>query len=77
MRATEERLAGVSCVQGNVPLSLMHPGSRSDAAVCCRDLIESVGPGGGFILHVGAAIDEAKDENVRAAIETAKEHGAY
>ena len=52
-------------------------GSRSDVAAYCRDLIEAVGPGGGFILDVGAAVDEAKDENVRAVIETAKEYGAY
>jgi hypothetical protein len=77
MRAAKERLAGVCCVQGNVPLSLMHLGSRSDVAAYCRDLIEAVGPGGGFILDVGAAIDEAKDENVRAVIETAKAYGAY
>ena len=30
----------------------------------CRDLIEAVGSGGGFILDVGATVDDAKDENM-------------
>jgi hypothetical protein len=38
----------------------------------CRDLIETIGPGGGFILNVGAVLDDAKEGNVEAMIHAAK-----
>lgn len=77
MRLAKEALEGVCCVQGNVPLSLMHLGSTEEVTAYCRNLIDSVGPGGGFILDVGAAMDEVKDENVHAVVEAAKRYGAY
>ncbi len=75
MRRAKEILGGVACIQGNVPLPLMQLGSTDEVRTYCRDLIQAVGPGGGFILDVGAVVDEAKEENMLAMIQTAKESG--
>jgi hypothetical protein len=32
----------------------------------CRELIEACAPGGGFILEVGAAVDQARVDNMLA-----------
>jgi hypothetical protein len=74
MRRAKEILGGVACIQGNVPLPLLQLGTADEVKAYCRDLIEAAGPGGGFILDVGAVVDEAKDENMKAMIETAKEY---
>jgi hypothetical protein len=73
MRRAKEILGGVACIQGNVPLPLLQLGTTAEVRAYCRDLIQAVGPGGGFILDVGAVVDEAKQENMRAMIQAAKE----
>ena len=60
--------------QGNVPLSLLQLGAAGEVTAYCRDLLRTVSPGGGFILDVGAVVDEAKDENMLAMIQAAKEY---
>jgi hypothetical protein len=77
MRRAKEVLGGVACIQGNVPLSLLQLSSAGEVTSYCRGLIETVAPGGGFILDMGAGADEGEDENLRAMIEAAKRYGAY
>ncbi len=43
----------------------------------CRQLIEVVGKGGGFILTGGAHIDKGSPANLKAMMEAAKEYGVY
>ena len=73
MREAKRILGGKACIKGNVPLSLVNLGTPTEVTAYCRDLIEAVGPGGGFILDVGAVADEAKEENVKAMIQAAKD----
>ena len=73
MRKAKEILGGVACIQGNVPLTLLQLGTAEEVTAYCRDLIEAVGPGGGFILDVGAVVDDAIDGNGEAMIRAAKE----
>jgi uroporphyrinogen-III decarboxylase len=73
MRRAKAILGGTACIQGNVPLPLLQLGTPEEVTAYCRDLIEAVGPGGGFILDVGAVVDEARDENMKAMIQAAKD----
>ena len=73
MRKAKEILGGVACIQGNVPLALLQLGTAAEVKAYSRDLIENIGPGGGFILDVGAVVDDAKPGNVEAMIQAAKE----
>jgi uroporphyrinogen-III decarboxylase len=77
MRRAKAAMGGIACIEGNVPPSLLNLGTPDEVTAYCRDLIDGVAPGGGFILNGGAVIDEAKEENMRAMIQAAKEYGVY
>jgi uroporphyrinogen-III decarboxylase len=73
----KETLGQNACLIGNVPSSMLNLGTPEDVREYAKKLIDTVGQGGGFILSNGAFFDEAKAENVKAMVETAKEYGAY
>ncbi len=77
MARAKETVGTVACIQGNVPLSLLHAGTAEEVAEHTRKLIDVAGKDGGFILDVGAVADEGKDENLLTMIKTAKEYGIY
>jgi hypothetical protein len=69
----KELLRGRMCIMGDVPPSLLSLGSAEDVARHCRHLIDVVGADNGFILSSGCSVPlDAKPENVRVLIETAK-----
>jgi len=77
MAKAKETIGRVACMQGNVPLSLLHAGTPEQVADYTRLLIDTVGPGGGYILDVGAVADSGRGENLHAMIDTAREYGVY
>jgi hypothetical protein len=77
MARAKETIGTVTCIQGNMPLSLLHAGTAEQVAEQTRKLIDVAGKDGGFILDVGAVADEGKDENLMTMINTAKEYGKY
>jgi uroporphyrinogen-III decarboxylase len=71
----KEILGDVVCLRGNVPASLLITGSTDEVDAYCRNLIEKVGKGGGFILDGAASIpDESKVENVVAMFESVRKY---
>jgi Uroporphyrinogen decarboxylase (URO-D) len=77
MARAKETIGTVACIQGNMPLSLLHAGSAEQVAEYTRKLIDVAGSGGGFVLDIGAVADEGKDDNLKVMVETAKEYGVY
>jgi hypothetical protein len=77
MARAKETIGKVACIEGNMPLSLLHAGTAQQVAEQTRKLIDSAGPGGGFILDIGAVADDGKEENLEIMIKTAKEYGVY
>jgi hypothetical protein len=77
MARAKETIGTIACIQGNVPLSLFHAGTRDDIESYTRKLIDTAGRGGGYILDSGASIDNGAPENLQAMIDTAKEYGVY
>jgi len=73
MRRAKKILSGTACIQGNVPNTMLQLGTAQEVRAYCKDLIQAVAPGGGFILDVGAVVDEAKEENMLAMLQAAKE----
>ncbi len=65
------------CLIGNVPGSMFHSGSPSDIEQYCRNLIDKVGPGGGFMMASGTVLDEVRPEMVKAMIDTTMKYGQY
>jgi hypothetical protein len=77
MRRAKATIGTVACIQGNVPLSLLHAGTPGEVAAYTRNLIETAGEGGGYILDFGAGPDDGSVENLKAMIDTAREYGIY
>ena len=46
----KEVLRGKACIAGNVPIALLTVGTPDDVRAYCKDLIDTVGRDGGFIL---------------------------
>jgi uroporphyrinogen decarboxylase len=63
---------------GNVSNELLQNGTPAQVAARTRELIRTMGPGGGYCLSSGNSVpDWATLQNFKAMIETVKEHGAY
>jgi uroporphyrinogen-III decarboxylase len=77
MKRAKETVGTIACLQGNMPLSLVHAGTPQEVASYTRDLIETAGEGGGYILDFGAGPDDGLEENLRVMIDTAKQYGMY
>ncbi len=77
MARAKETIGRVACIEGNVPLSLLHAGTPEEVTAYTRRLIDTAGVGGGYILDIGAVADAGRDENLHAMIKTAKEYGVY
>ncbi len=74
---TKEILGNHMCIQGNVPPSLLQTGTPQDVRDYCKNLIDVVGKGGGFIMSPRSSIDEVKPENLKAMIDFTREYGVY
>jgi hypothetical protein len=72
MKRASEVLKGKAAIMGNVPASLTATGTPEEMTAYCKDVIETCGPAGNFILSNGCQVDEAKDENLMAMIEATK-----
>jgi uroporphyrinogen-III decarboxylase len=70
-------LKGHLCIKGNVPASILQTGSIPDVQEYCKQLIDVVGKGGGYIMCNRSALDEAKMENLKAMIDFTHEYGIY
>jgi uroporphyrinogen-III decarboxylase len=77
MKEVKKRFAGWACFGGNVPVSLLKAATPEIVTDCVKELIDTVGQDGGYILSTGAVLDDAKPENLHAMIETGKEYGKY
>ena len=77
MANAKKTVGKVSCIAGNVPISIAYTKDEKEMKEYCRKLIETCAPGGGYILTGGATFDKAKPENMRAMMAAAKEYGKY
>jgi uroporphyrinogen-III decarboxylase len=78
MAQAKKKIGDKCCISGNVPASLMVTGTPKDVKECCRRLLETCAPGGGYILAGGAHATETKNpDNFRAFMEAAVQYGTY
>ncbi len=70
-------LKGHLCIEGNVPSTLLQVGSVQDVKDYCKNLIDTVGKGGGYILSPRSSTETANPANLKAMIEFTKEYGKY
>lgn len=77
MKEVKKRFTGWACFGGNVPVSLLKAATPQVVADSVKELIDSVGQDGGYILSTGAVLDDARAENLHAFIDTGKQYGKY
>ena len=65
------------CIEGNVPSSLLQMGTVQQVKDYCKNLIDTIGDGGGYILSPRSSTDEVNPENLKTMIEFTKEYGVY
>jgi hypothetical protein len=77
MANAKKTVGKVSCIAGNVPVSIAYTGTAREMTDYCHRLIDTCAPDGGFILSGGSTFDMAKPENLHAMMNAVKEYGAY
>jgi len=65
------------CIGGNVPSGLILTGTPEQVKAYCKNLIDVVGKGGGYIMALGTSMDEGKPDTLHAMIDFTKEYGVY
>ncbi len=73
----KEILKGHTCIEGNVPSSLLQVGSIQDVKDYCKKLIDIIGKDGGYILSPRSSTDKVNPVNLKTMIEFTKEYGVY
>ncbi len=64
-------------IAGNVPAGLIVTGTPDGVKAYCKNLIDTVGKGGGYMMSWGTALDEGKADTMHAMIDFTKEYGVY
>lgn len=77
MREVKKRFNGWACFGGNLPVSLLKAATPQVVSDNVKELLDTVGQDGGYILSTGAVLDDARAENLHAMIKTGKEYGKY
>ncbi len=77
MGRAKQILGGKICIAGNMPVSVLQVGTPDDVKKVTKELIDTVGKDGGYIMAPASALDEVNPENMRAWIEFTKEYGKY
>ena len=73
MKAAKEIIGSTQCIMGNIPASLLITGTPGEVKKYCRELIETAGKGGGYILAPGSVGVGANLDNLNAVIESVRE----
>jgi hypothetical protein len=77
MARAKKVLGDSACIGGNVRAAQLYTHTVADIKDYCRWLIETCGPGGGYILSLGSGIDRCDPAKLQAIIDAAKEYGVY
>ncbi len=77
MKRAKEKLAGIACISGNLPMALLEFGKKEAVINSTRQLLEDCAPGGGYVFDFDGSLENAKDENVDAMFETLEKYGKY
>ena len=73
----KEAVGGKIGIGGNVPAGLILTGTPEGVKEYCKNLIDTVGQGGGYMMSWGPAMDEGKADTMHAMIDFTKEYGVY
>ena len=77
MTRARKVLGGKACIGGGFPISLIVTGNVRQVEDETKKLLDAAAGDGGYILSIGCAMDEAKEDTLKAFINTGKQYGKY
>ncbi len=78
VRAAHRILGKKFCLSGGIPNALLTFGKPEEVRACCRQLIETIGGEGGYIMDASAIMQyDATLENLHALTDATLEYGVY
>ena len=77
MAKAKEVLRNRVCIMGNIPASLLVTGTPDQVKAYCKNLIDTAGKGGGFIMSQGSSPENLRLENLKTMVDFTKEYGVY
>jgi MtaA/CmuA family methyltransferase len=77
-RTMKAKAQGKATLLGNIDTGLLYSGTPAAIEAACREAIDIMAPGGGFILGPGCALGtDTPSDNIHALVESAKKYGQY
>ena len=68
-------LGGKNCMMGGFPNQLLMMGTPQQVSDKAKEIIDIMGPGGGYMFGMAASIDHATRENMETLFRTVEEYG--
>lgn len=77
MAEAKRVLGGKACIGGGFPVSLIVTGNVQQVEDETKKLLDTAAGDGGYILSIGCVLDDAREDTLKAFINTGKEYGKY
>jgi hypothetical protein len=78
IRLTHEKLGNKFCLSGGLTNALLAFGTQEQVRARCKELIDTLGENGGYIMDASAIMqNDATAENVKAMTDFTREYGVY
>ena len=75
MLKVKEVVGSTACIAGNVPAGLLLTGKPAEVKAHCKELMDTIGQEGGYMLSFGTAMDDCNTATLKAFIESVREFG--
>ena len=75
MKAAKEIVGSKNCISGNMSAYTLECGTVEQTINETKYLIDTCAPGGGYIFDTNACLENAKEENLAAMLETLDTYG--
>jgi uroporphyrinogen-III decarboxylase len=73
----KEIIGDVTCIVGGMPVSLLHSGTSEEIRAHTKQLIETVGKGGGYIMSSSTSFNDVNPKAVKTWFDATREYGSY
>jgi uroporphyrinogen-III decarboxylase len=70
-------LGGKSCIGGGFPVSLIITATEKEVEEETKRLLDTAAGDGGYILSIGCAMDDARENTLKAFMRAGKKYGKY
>jgi hypothetical protein len=77
MAKARETLGGKTCIAGGFPVSLIVTGTPTQVEEQTKKLLSVAAGDGGYVLSIGCAMDDAREDTLKAFAQAGKKYGTY